>query len=208
MCRLQGYPINFHYCVVRVYIVFHVVSEIHWSNGRIQPSARRVQREVQGQNHKTAQIQSVVGSLLGIVDSIFHYLSPSTSLSLPLYLPLSSLSFSLPLFLHRLSLTAGKRVTEDEVEEMLESDNPAVFTKDVSGHSTVCICTQVLIMWVACDCLHEWQLLLSKFVACHSSQDHIVLLLWVMAVHYAMDCNTIKTFSFHGLIVLNFCRKQ
>ena len=33
------------------------------------------------------------------------------------------LSLSLP--------PAGKRVTEDEVEEMLESDNPAVFTKDV-----------------------------------------------------------------------------
>lgn len=26
---------------------------------------------------------------------------------------------------------AGKRVTEDEVEDMLESDNPAIFTQDV-----------------------------------------------------------------------------
>lgn len=27
---------------------------------------------------------------------------------------------------------AGKRVTEDEVENMIESDNPAIFTQDVS----------------------------------------------------------------------------
>ena len=30
---------------------------------------------------------------------------------------------------------AGKKVTDDEVEQMLESDNPAIFTQDVcQGH--------------------------------------------------------------------------
>ena len=42
------------------------------------------------------------------------------------------MTFILSLFLLSFP-AAGKRVTEDEVEEMLESDNPAVFTKDVSN---------------------------------------------------------------------------
>ena len=28
-------------------------------------------------------------------------------------------------------IAAGKKVTEDEVENMIESDNPAIFTQDV-----------------------------------------------------------------------------
>ena len=32
---------------------------------------------------------------------------------------------------------AGKRVTEDEVENMIESDNPAIFTQDVCVQSSV-----------------------------------------------------------------------
>ena len=34
---------------------------------------------------------------------------------------------------------AGKKVTEDEVEEMLESDNPVVFTKDVSNQGDLVV---------------------------------------------------------------------
>ena len=34
-------------------------------------------------------------------------------------------------FLTSLSSTAGKKVTEDEVEEMLETDNLQIFTQDV-----------------------------------------------------------------------------
>ena len=71
---------------------------------------------MQGQNHKTAEIQSVVAFHVPLKS--FNVPSPPISLSL-------SLSFLFP--------TAGKKVTEDEVEEMLESDNPAVFTKDVSN---------------------------------------------------------------------------
>ncbi len=41
-------------------VVFYAVSKVHGSDGGIQHSAGRVQREVQGQNHKTAKIQSVV----------------------------------------------------------------------------------------------------------------------------------------------------
>lgn len=33
--------------------------------------------------------------------------------------------------LHYFIFAAGKRVTEDEVENMIESDNPAIFTQDV-----------------------------------------------------------------------------
>lgn len=39
-------------------------------------------------------------------------------------------------------MTAGKKVTEDEVENMIESDNPAIFTQDVSFMHEACPLTQ------------------------------------------------------------------